>query len=497
MYIAIGSMMHESNTFSSVSTDIEAFRRTQYFFGEDLVKYHVGKTTELGGMLEVFNKNGVSILPTISAVAMPSGVVARKAYGEIKDKMVERIQNDVDKLDGVLLALHGAMVVEDMEDPEGDLLGEIRKILPSGVPLAATLDMHATLSETMVENSDFFIAYRTHPHLDQFNVGLRAAKLMLRIISDKSRLSKAFIKIPMIIPGETNDEPRNKLVAELERIETDARVLTSSFFIGYPWADTSIAGDSVLVVTDGDQNLAQRYAQGLAAEYWSLRGNFPLRLHSVDEAIRISMDPSGWPTVLCEMGDNLFGGASGDVVTTVRYLVESGINGVVVAALVDPAAVRQAIETGVGATIRMEIGGKLYKTDNPPLLFRGKVKVVSKNVVGYDPMLAGYETAMGETVLLEGDGIEIIVVERPGKLGGPTLLEELGVDPRKRRLIVWKDSLGPLISYRGIAKNVLLVDTPGWCKQQLLSADYHNVPRPIFPFDPNLSWSVKNDNITR
>ncbi len=489
MNIAVGSIMHESNTFSSVPTNIEAFKRTQYLVGEDLLKYHSGKKTELGGMLKVLKKNKVYILPTISAVAMPSGVVTRQTYSDLKDRVVGSIQRNRDKLDGVLLALHGAMVIDGLEDAEGDLLREIREVLPDNVPLAATLDMHALLSETMIENVDFLTGYRTHPHFDQFEVGCKAAALMLEIIKDKPRLTKAFIKLPMLGPGETNDGPRNELVAELEKMDADCRVMTGSFFLGYPWDDISIAGNSVLVVTNDDQVLAEKYARALADKFWCLRHQFPLDLYSVEEAVRIGMESSEGPTVICEMGESLMGGSSGDVVTTVRYLIEHGIKEVAVAVIVDPEAANQAAEAGVGATVRMRIGGKLFKTNNPPLPFEGKVKLITENVVEYDSMSAGYETAMGKMAVVEGQGIEVVLAEKPGKTGGPIFLEKLGIDPKKKKFIVLKQSIGPLTRYREVAENVLLVDTPGWCKRQLCPEDYKKVPRPIFPLDPNLSWS--------
>ena len=490
MCIGIGSIMHESNTFSCVLTDIEAFKRTQYLVGEDLLKYHSGKRTELGGMLKVLKENEVAILSTISAVAIPSGVVTWKAYSQLKNHLISSIQNSIGKLDGILLALHGSMVVEGLEDPEGDLLREVKKILAGNSYLAAALDMHANVSKTMVENVDFLTGYRTHPHLDQFEVGCRAAELMLKLIKNKLNPTKAFIKLPMIVLGETNDEPRNELVTELEKMEADSGVMTSSFFLGYPWADISIIGDSVLVVTNDDQVLAEKYAQALADKFWKLRYNFPLHLYSVEEAVKIGMESSEGPTVLCEMGDCLLGGASGDVVTTVRYLIERGVNGVVVAVIVDLQAVNQAAKAGVGATVRMKIGGKLFKTNNPPLLFEGKVRLLTKDVVGYDSISPGYETAMGKMAVVEEQGTEMVLVERPGKIGGPAFLEELGISPEKKRFIVLKDTIVPRLSYEKVAWKVLLVDTPGWCKQQLYSRDYVKTPRPIFPFDPDLSWNA-------
>jgi microcystin degradation protein MlrC len=491
MKIIIGSMMHESNTFSCVPTDLETFKRTQYLVGQELIEYHAGKRTEPGGMLDILTKKGVEIIPSISAWAIPSGKVTKEAYTEIKNTFIAMIRKNIEGLDGVLLALHGAMVVEGLEDPEADLLKEIRRIIPKGAYLGASLDMHAHLTPDMVECTDFFVAYRTHPHLDQYETGQKAARVLLRLIEKKMNLTKSYILIPMMVPGENRDETREILISELDKIDRDPKVVSSLIIISHPWSDLGIQGDSVLVITDNDQELAGKYARMLASKFWELRHDFPLDLYSIQQAVKLGKETKKkGPTVICEMGECLLGGASGDVVANISYLIERGIKDIAVAVVIDPESVTKSVEAGVGAPVQLHVGGKLYKEGNRPLQFHGKVKFIGENIEGKDKILVGYETKMGRMVVVEGHGVEMILVDQPGKLGGPSFFEAFGIDPRRKKFIVLKDSIGPLISYKDIASNVLLVDSPGWCKQLLSTIDFKNVPRPIFPLDPTMSWNI-------
>jgi len=209
----------------------------------------------------------------------------------------------------------------------------------------------------------------------------------------------------------------------------------------------------------------------------------------VQQAVKIGLESKKrGPLVICEMGECLLGGASGDVVTTISYLIQRGIENVAVAVVVDPESVAKAVKAGIGSTVKLNIGGKLFKEGNPPLPFEGKVNFIGKDVEAGGDILVGYETKMGRMVVVEGYGVEIVLVERTGKIGDSSLFEKVGIKPKEKKFIVLKESIGPLISYRDIASNVLLVDTPGWCTQMLYTIDYKRIPRPMFPLDPTMSW---------
>lgn len=489
MRIAIGAIMHESNTFSPMRTTVADFRKTQYVAGADILARHRGTASEIGGILKVLAEEGVDVLPTLSAWAMPSGVVTRDTYAHLKGEMLRRIGDGHGDLDGVLLTLHGSMTVDGLEDPEGDLLGSIRAGFPDLKRLAATLDHHANVSAAMVRHTDFLVGYRTHPHVDQFAVGALAAARMVELIRNGPVLASAFIKLPLITATENRSEPIDILHADVTRLEQEAGVFTCSFFVGYAWADVNVIGASVLAVTGGDQALADRCANELAGRMWELRRDFRFPLCTPDEAISLGLAAPGRPVVLDELCDCTLGGASGDVVATARRLVERGVRDCVVVGIVDPESVAAAATAGAGQTVRLTVGGRICTDQNPPLLLEGRVRSLHDSVTGGSSIHAGYESDLGRIAVVEAGGVAVILVERAGKIGGPGFLEALGIDPRAKKLIVVKEGLNPLVEYADLAARIIMVDTPGFDPQTLRGADYHRIPRPIFPMDPDLEWA--------
>jgi len=489
MKILLGSIMHESNTFAPTVTDVEVFKKTQYLFGEDIVRYHRGQRSEIGGIIDVFDKYGVSALPVLSAWAMSYGKVSADTYRMLKRTLLQGIRDHQDEIDGVLLVLHGSMTVEGIEDGEGDLLRSVRETVGDRMPVAATLDHHANVSEAMVENSDFFVGYRTHPHVDQYEVGYKAAGLMVDLIEKKPVLKKSFIKIPLITAAENRSEPIKALAASIERIEKDPDIFTASFFVAYPWADVSIIGASVQVVARTNEETAHEYARELATQLWDLRASFRFDIYSIEEAVAIGMETEGKPVLLDELSDCTLGGAAGDVVTSVRYLVENDVRDSVVVGIVDPDAAKRASDAGVGAELQIRIGGTITKKGNPPFAINARVVKLDENTAGSSDIHSGYETRIGKVAVLKANDVEIIIIENPGKIGGPSFLEALGIDPRKKDFILTKEGLNPFVDYKDIASRILMVDTPGFDPQILRPEDYRNVPRPIYPLDPDMTWN--------
>ena len=148
------------------------------------------------------------------------------------------------------------------------------------------------------------------------------------------------------------------------------------------------------------------------------------------------------------------------------------------------------MKAGIGEAVQLKIGGKICKEDNPPLHFSGRVKKIDENTSGKGSVHAGYETKIGKVAVIENDGFEIILIERPGKIGGPTFLEALGINPKEKDFIVSKEGLNPIVTYKDVAARILMVDSPGFDRQNLRAEDYKRVTRPIFPLDPDMSWSV-------
>jgi microcystin degradation protein MlrC len=491
MNIILGSIVHESGTFNPNRTGIESFKRTQYLFGEEVLAYHRGKPTELGGMLQALEAGSVTPLPVLSAVAMCSGVVRKRTYQVLKARLLDGVRRHLPVADGVLLCLHGSMTVDQLEDPEGDLLAAIRTLLPAGKYLAASLDHHANVTSLMVESADILIGYRTHPHTDQHEVGAMTARALLDLIAHRYTLTKSFFKLPLMTPAENRSEAILALAKETRTIEEDPGVLTASFFVGYPWADLSIQGASTLVITRNNALLAERLAGQLATLMWDLRRDFKFPIYSVEEAIEKGNAVATRPFVLDELPDCTLGGAAGDVVTTARYLVEHHVPDSVVLGIVDAKAVSKATAAGVGATLTLSIGGHSTREGNPPMRITCSVKRLAENIVDEGNTHPGFETRLGKIAVVEANGVDIVLLEFAGKIEGPSFMSKLGIEARQKKFIVSKEGLNVFLTYKAVGAEILMVESAGFNRQSLRPSDYKRVPRPIYPLDPDIGWSVE------
>ena len=488
MKIAIGAMMHESNTFSPIPTTLESFKATKYLTDEDILTKHRGENSELGGIIKVFEEEQATIVPTLSAWAIPSGVVPSETYEHLKGDMLRRIGDLRNDLDGVLLSLHGSMTVQGLEDPEADLLGAIRRDFPQIKYLGTTLDHHGNISAKMVSYVEFLVSYRTHPHIDQFDVGTLAACHMVELIKTAPTLTKSFIKLPQITATENRTDPVNEMHMEIKRIQQDPAVFSCSYFVGYAWADVGVIGASVLAITRDDQALADKYAKQLACGMWDRRKDFQFPLATADQAVTDGLKNNKYPIVLDELCDCTMGGASGDIVVTARALIDQQAKNSLATGIVDPQAVAKAQAAGVGHTVRLSIGGKICTKDNPPLSIEGTVKTICDSAVGNSGILTGYESDLGTIAIVDVNGVEILLIENAGMLGGPRFLVNLGIDPRKKKFIVLKEGMNPVLEYKDIAAKLVMLDTPGFNKQTLRPEDYKRIPRPIYPIDREMSW---------
>ena len=473
MKIAIGSIVHESNTFSTLYTDIDAFRRKQYLKGNDVISGHRGRRSELGGFLSAI-PDTVEIVPTISAEAMPSGIVAKAAYEELRDELLSRLPGD--DIDGIFLALHGSMCVEDLEDPEGDLLSILRKKYPDAV-IGCTLDHHANVSAAMVANSDFLVGFRTHPHVDQYEVGVHAAGL----ITDPRlrRARKAFIQIPMVTPAENRSEPIRLLKRRTEELCARPGVLSASYFVGYPWADVSIMGSSVYVLQQPD--VTEPYAEDFARLLWSLRDAFHYEIHSLPSLEFLLSPHPQKPVILNELSDCTFGGSSGDVVSTATYLVRHRAPSAAVVGIVDPSTVEEAFSLGEGAWGDFSIGGKICLRDNPPLRVRALVESLRRNVRPQSPMLMESGMLFGRVAVLKVDDVRLMIIEYPGQIGGPAFFDAIGLSAKNFQTIVVKEGLNPFVTYKDSGREIIMVESPGFDPQKLTPNLYRHLNRSIYP----------------
>jgi microcystin degradation protein MlrC len=463
-------------------------------FGEAVLARHRGKATELGGFIDVLSGARTRIAPVCAAWAITAGRMIRKDFDRLA-RDFERHLARVRKPDALLLAMHGAQTAEGVDDVEGALLSIARGVLGDTVPIVVTLDLHANVTRAMIEQATAIVGYHTYAHVDLYETGVKAARLLLQTLSGDVRPVMAFRKLPMIVPAEnmqTTSGPMHRLVERGKMLERRGRTLAVSIFGVQPWLDIEEMGCSVVVVADGDAGRADATAETLAQRFWESRHEFDVRLTPPDQAIRQALRISGGPVVLSESSDSTGSGSPGDSTGLLRALLAANVREPVAFFMVDPDAVDRAMRAGVGRSVTMPIGGKLDPARSRPVRVTGRVRLLSTGL--WTPRARGYntgiETSMGRAAVLDVGSIRILIAERSTMTVDPELYRSHGIEPLDMKIVAVKSPNGFRAAYEPIAKAIFLVDTPGASTANLRSLPYRRVPRPIHPLDSRVRWSA-------
>ncbi len=174
MRIAIASLMQESNSFSPLPTTIATFGSYFIYRGDEILSRYGDARTEVPGFLETLAEAGAEPVPLLAAYSAASGTVTREAFDARVGEMESRLRA-AGPVDGLLLALHGALVVTDQPDGDGEIIHRMRAILPASVPIGVSLDLHGHITPLMLQPNTFLIGYREYPHIDMFETGHRTA----------------------------------------------------------------------------------------------------------------------------------------------------------------------------------------------------------------------------------------------------------------------------------------------------------------------------------
>ena len=491
MSIAIASIMQESNTFSPVIT---RYQNLAPVFGAAVLERHRGKLTEMGGFIDVLTKAKKRILPVCAAWGVSAGRLAAEDLKRLVEDF-SRTLAAAGKVEGLLLALHGAHTAEGVDDVEGLILGKAREILGPDFPIVLTLDLHANITRAMVERATAIVGYQTFPHLDMYETGQKAARLMLKILTGKVRPVMAWRKLPLIVNAEnqqTSRGPAHRLMKRAQAYERDHKAEAISIFFVQPWLDIEEMGAAVVVVTDHRPRKGERMAASLAQKLWDTRQEFEFKLTPVKEAIRLAAATKGGPVVLSESSDSTGSGSPGDSTGVLKHLLDSRLSGPAAIFLVDPEAAARLKEAGVGSTVTLAIGGKLDPQHSQPVTVTGRVHLISDGRWttrgrGYN---TGIENCMGTSVVLEVGQVHILIAERPAMTVDPALYRSHGMEPKHYKIVVVKSPNGFRAEYEPIAARIFVVDTPGVSTAKLQTLPWQRVSRPIYPLDQDIKYKA-------
>jgi microcystin degradation protein MlrC len=485
--IAIGGLMHESNTFAAARTDLAAFEAGGMETGAGIARRWGEAHHEVGGFFEAARRAGFEAVPTFMAWATPAGPLDAATYAEMTDRLLAAIRA-AGPVDAVLLALHGAMAADREDDADGRTLARVRDLIGPDRPLVVTLDFHGNVSPLMASASDAIVAYRTYPHVDQRARGLRAGGLAHQAALGQIRPTQAIRKPPLLIhllAQETDREPMAGLLAELDTFDPSRGFLDASVLAGFPYADVAASGPTCVVVTDDAPSLAEDSAEFLAERLWSHRLELSASPPNAAEAVAQALEARETPVVLVDLGDNIGGGSAADSTVLFHELLRQGGDRSIIV-LFDPEAVRECVRAGVGGEVELEAGGKVDR-NAPPLPVRGRVRVIHDGRYVEDlPRHGGIRNNdQGLTAVVETERENTIVLTSlrhpPFSLGQ---LTSLGLRPEAARVLIVKAAVAYKAAYAPIAGTIIAVDTPGLTASNPARYTYHKIRRPILPLDP-------------
>jgi microcystin degradation protein MlrC len=481
--IAIAQFHQESNSFSPVKCGWEMVQPT-LAYNDKIIEKYTGTRTEMNGFFNILHQYEVELVPIISFHAVSSGPVITEVFEHSLERIKTVLENEPD-IDGILLCLHGATIIENYADGCGELLRYIRAIVPD-IRIACTLDLHANLTRMMVENADIIVAYDTFPHIDLIETGERAASLLVDTIEGRINPVMAAYKIPNLVPGEigyTGSGPMKVVMDAAAEVRKTQKILSTSVFQMQPWLDVYESGNAVLVITDNEVEIAKQYAQSIGMLFWNMRHEFQPQLLNIDEAISLARGPGG-VVVLGDSADGTGSGAPGDSSYVLRALLERGGNITAYLTVVDVPAVHKAIETGVGNETDFTVGGTLYKHNNQPTKFKGRVRTITDGrFIFRGPQFTGDEHCMGLTAVIQCRNIYIIVMERSAFNWDPALYRSVGLEPRYADLVLVKSPAAFRAPYSEITERLYVVSAPGPASPLLKSLDFKKQRRPMYPFN--------------
>jgi microcystin degradation protein MlrC len=490
MRIGIGQLWQETNTFNPLPTTRSDFEVLGLYRGPELIE-RLANTNEPGGFIQTLRSwpERPEIVGLVRLPAWPSGAATSDTFDWLLEEIVAAVRN-AGPLDGVLLALHGAMVADRHSDVEGEVLEAVRREIGDKVPLVASLDLHANVTEKMVRHADALILFHTAPHVDVFETGVRAANVLRRILTSGTRPVSYFHKLPLVVPAEranTQDPASVSFVfrERLQALERQPGVLAAGIATVQPWLDIPELGSAVLVVGEGENADAKQACQQLAADLWQQRRDYLPELTPLADAVRIAHECRDGLVVLSDSADATTSGAPGDSTWVLSELLKYEWPRGALVTIVSPEAVAKATEAGVGAACDFALGGiRDYRLSKPiqlPSTTIERLFDASFTMSGH--LGKNLAIDMGRSAVLRQGDVRIVATSRSGPHFAPELFQSAGIDPFTANVLVAKSPCGFRAVYAARAAKIMVVKAPGCAPSDFWNYKYRQIPRPLWPWD--------------
>ena len=493
--IGIAFFYHESHSFTPKLTKLEDFKNEAYLKSAEIIPHYQGTKTEVGGFIDALSEHSdVEIVPILCAAAIPSGVVSSEAYHQIEKDMLEQLNM---KLDGLLLALHGAMVVEGIEDPEELLLSKISAQIGPDTPIAVTLDLHANMSAGILDYTQLLFGFKTYPHIDMYERGIDAANAMVDVLMNGRSYYANIIQLPMLLPSlnmtTTSQGPMTEMI-ELASSFEDETILNVSVFGGFPYSDTQTNTASITVV-GSDIKKVHKVLETLADAYWAKRDQFIVDLPTVEEAFDL-YDARKWhgPVVFADISDNPLSCGSGDTTQLINKLIEENRPDSLFGGIYDPESLEQCRQAGEGALIELEIGGKVSPEFGKPVKVKAEVVKMTDGIFrNSGPMNHHLRVDLLGAAHIKVGHVDGVLIGRAMSANDPEMFRHLGIEPREKKLLCMKVKNHFRAAFEPLVEKIIYVDAPGVATNNLENLRYQTRNTHVWPFKKLADWREYDD----
>ncbi len=466
--IAIGGFLHETNCFVPMRTDYEYYAKGGEFpplaRGPEVIDRTRGASFGMSGFLDEIDSSH-ELVPLIWGHGGAGGYITDDCYERIVGELVGLLSQAM-PVDALYLDLHGAMCSQTFPDAEGELLRRVRACVGPDIPVVITLDYHVNITEQMLEHCDGMAVYLTYPHIDRQHTGGRSAKILERILNEGIPQGKAIRRIPFLLPLNfqcTLIEP-TKAIIEASVAAEGGEIVNLSYGAGFPPSDLAECGPAV-VCHAYNQEAADREADMLEAMVLAREAEFAEPLMTPDEAVEKAIALSATadlPVVIADTQDNPGCGGTGDTTGMLAALVRHDAQGVAMCVMCDPDSAQAATQAGIGAEIKLEIGGKHAIEDDKPFsgtfmvtaLSDGKFTTTGKSI-------PGRRINIGPVAVLSIGGIEIVVASRRMQAYDQDIFKHIGIEPADRKILVLKSTCHFRADFAPIASETLVAVAPG------------------------------------
>lgn len=466
MRIYVGGLIHETNAFSPVPTHLADY-------GDHCVSWEDLYAAATASAGEVYRGR--------CARAAPSAPTVRADYETLRDRLVAEIVAQ-GPFDCILLSLHGAQVAEGYTDCEGDIVAAVRGACGSQVTIGVLLDLHAAISEQLLEQADLVCVIKEYPHTDFPQTAAQLVNLALRHRRGEISPVTAFVPLPVFSLWHTPQQPGKALVDAARALEAEPPILHIALVHGFPWSDVPEAGAAVLVITDDDPDRAARHARDFATRLWDIRDADLGHYRSIAESLDEAHSQLQGPLVIADAGDNPGAGTGSDATWVLHEVVARKLSRVAMALFHDPQALAQVVEAGVGATLRLALGGHSGDLAGPP--FIADFEVTCINTAARIDAMPGYEPiAVGTLAAVRHGGVQIVLGDYREQVFGPRVFREVGIDPLAQALLVVKSAQHFYNAFAAFAGKVVYCDSPCSRTVDFARLPFRNRRYPMWPLD--------------